>query len=123
MNEREVFWTRLYLQVVNTLATAIATGEVTFQLLSGVLSHDLASLSLLIALGSNVMLLALAASKAPEKRPESAHDFEIIAPVLQALNELRLRSGLDPLVLTTLASKADSSLSDKQPNTGEETTQ
>jgi len=107
MKEPEVFYTRLYLQIVNTCAVAIATGEVTFHLLSDVLSHDLASLALLIATASNVALLGLATLRANEKPDLPAADPLILAAVLQGLNELRLRSGLDPLPEQTPSESAD----------------
>lgn len=63
MTNWQIFKLRLWLQGTATVATTVATGAVTFELLGHSAGHDLASLCLLLATACNTCLLGMSTWK------------------------------------------------------------
>ncbi len=69
MTEERVFWVRLSLQAIASVATAVAAGAVSFDYLGSVANHDLAAICTLCATACNTVLLGLATLKDATNRP------------------------------------------------------
>jgi hypothetical protein len=63
VKDATVFWLRLQLQAISSVATTVAAGAITFELLGKAVNHDIESLSLLVATACNTVLLGLATYK------------------------------------------------------------
>jgi len=60
VDSEHVFRVRLYLSIVATVCTAIAAGNVSFQLIGSAVNHDVGQIATLIALACNTALTGMA---------------------------------------------------------------